>query len=49
MESTAILRLLFFNSFAVEKYLGSVWFPENARERKLRGKMEGKKKVRKGI
>ena len=30
-------------------YIGSVWFSENARERKLRGKMEEKKKVRKGI
>ena len=28
-------------------HIGSVWFPENVRERKLGGKKEGKKKVRK--
>ena len=31
------------------KTLGYVWFPENARERKLGGKIEGKKKLRKEI
>ena len=29
--------------------LGYVWFPENTREIKFEGKMEGKKKLRKGI
>ena len=29
--------------------LGYVWFPENARERKLEGKIERKKKVKKVI
>ena len=32
---------------SIQKLLGYVWFPENVRERKLGGKMEGKKKLRK--
>ena len=44
IESFLIFSLnVFFVPF------GYVWFPENAREKKLEGKMERKKKVRKVI